>query len=304
MSGIKDWVRSSFEGELLISKFHELEGFILPRVVSDETAVKKYYKNHTGKKLDLQNPITFSEKMNWYKLYGKLPLMVQCADKVAMRDYVADNGFGHCLNEIYGVYTNVKDIDISKLPTKFVIKAAHGTHMQIIVKDKNKINWKRETKMMKSWLRQDIYWRGREWVYKDIPHRIIVEKYLEDEFGELRDYKVFCFNGIPRFVQVDAGRYQNVHVRNYYDLDWKFLAISDDVRSDPDVVMKKPDSYAQMIAIAKQLSKPFQFVRVDFYEVAGKPYVGELTFFHNGGMARMEPDSWEKKIGDYWILVK
>ena len=301
---IKEKFRSSFFGRMLINYWHEIEGFILPKVISDEKAVKRYYKKHTGKELSLDNPQTFSEKMCWYKLNAKNELMSQCADKVGVRDYVESKGYGKNLNEIYGIYSSVKDIPIDKLPNKFVLKAAHGTHMQIIVKDKQRINWKQAKSEMRSWLRQDIYWRGREWVYQNIPHRIIAEKYLEDETGELRDFKFFCFNGVPRFIQVDIGRYNGKHVRNFYNIEWEFMDISDDAGCDKTIEIQRPKAFKEMVDMAASLSNSFQFVRVDFYEVDGTPFVGELTFFHNGGVSRMKPQSWEKIIGDYWTLVK
>lgn len=304
MNNIKELIRNTYYGEMMIDILHILEGMVLPKIISDETAVKRYYRKYTGKELNLKNPQTFSEKMNWYKLYGKKPLMGQCADKVAMREYVTSKGYGQYLNEVIDVYSEISEINFDSLPNQFVAKAAHGTHMQIVVTDKNSINWKQAKNRMSSWLMQDIYWRGREWVYKDIPHRIIVEKFLETENGDLQDYKFFCFNGIPYFIQVDKGRYLGKHVRNFYSTEWAFLDISDDVGSDSNVKMKKPASFDKMLEISKKLSEEFQFVRVDFYEVDDDPIVGELTFFHNGGLSRMKPEKWESIIGNYWKLVE
>lgn len=304
MKSIKEFVRSSFFGEILIAKLHQIEGAVLPKLISDEVAVKKYFKKVTGKELDLENPVTFVEKINWYKLNDHNPLMVKCADKVGLREYALEKGYGEYLNDCLGVYDNVKDIDISELPQKFVMKAAHGSHMNIIVKDKSAVNWKKSFILMKNWLKQDIYWGGREWVYKDMPKRIIIEKYLEDETGELRDYKIFCFNGIPRFVQVDIGRFAKHHVRNFYDLNWNLLDITDDVGYDSTLNVSKPQALNKMIQISKTLSKPFQFVRVDFYEVNKKPYIGEMTFFHMGGNTGIKSEEWEKTIGGYWQLEK
>ncbi len=302
MNKLKRIIKRNFLGKMAVAKLHEIEGWLFPIFISDEKAVNAFYCKNVGKKLDLENPRTFSEKLNWYKVKVKDPLMAQCADKVSMREYVTQMGYGEHLNEVYGVYSDVSDIDIDSLPAQFVIKAAHGSHMNIIVKDKTMVNWKQSKWLMKSWLRQNIYWGGREWVYKDIPHRLIVEKYLEDSNGDLRDYKFFCFNGEPRFLQVDTERYGKRHVRNFYDLDWNWLDISDDVGSDESVQIAKPISFGEMIKMAQVLAKPFQFVRVDFYELSGKPYIGELTFFHNGGISRMMPEKWERIIGDYWKI--
>ena len=129
----------------------------------------------------------------------------------------------------------------------------------------------------------------------------LAEKYLEDESGELRDYKVFCFNGVPKFVQVDIGRFTK-HIRNYYDIDWNLMPMTDYVGNDATLEVARPRSFGRMLEIATSLAEPFQFVRVDFYEVSGKPYVGEMTFFHEGGSIVLIPDEWNTVVGDYWKL--
>ena len=302
---IKSKIRKSFFGKYLISELHCFESWLVPKLISDEKAVLKFYKKATGKDLNLENPITLSEKLNWYKLNGRIPLMQQCADKIAMREYVTEKGYSDCLNEIHGVYTRVKDIDIDALPEKFALKAAHGSHMNIIVTDKSKENWKQHKMMMSTWLRQNIAWGGREWVYKDMPRRIVAEKYLEDASGELRDYKFFCFNGKPAYMQYDSGRYHGMHLRNYYDMDLNFIPVRDDVPADKS---NKPEIsneiFEKMKKMANDLSEPFQHVRVDFYIVNNKIYVGELTFFHNGGITWFDPPEYDEIFGSNWELKK
>ena len=305
MSKIKKIIKQSFWGNYLISCYHCVMCKVMPALISDEKAVKRYYKKRFGKELDLNNPETFAEKINWYKLNSNDPLMAQCADKVAVRDYVISKGFGDCLNEVYGVYDNVNDIDIDKLPNQFVIKAAHGSHMNYIVKDKNSFDFKHAKKMMKSWLHQDIYWSGREWVYKDIPKRIIVEKYIEDDAGELRDYKFFCYNGKPYFMEYDIGRFGNKHIRNYYDIDKILLNISD-AECDSDFDIKDfpldDSSFERMKGIASELSKTFQQARVDFYNVNNKVFFGEITFFDGGGSTVFRPSEWNYLFSKDWYI--
>ena len=303
MSSIKDIIRNNYWGKYFISCYHCIMCKLMPLLVTDEKAVKKFYKVTTGKELDLNNPQTFSEKMNWYKLNGRMPLMAQCADKVAVRDYIIEKGYSECLNEIIGIYNRVQDIDYNSLPDQFVIKAAHGSHMNYIVKDKSSFDWKRAKRMMKTWLHQDIYWSGREWVYKDIPKRIIIEKYLEDETEELRDYKFFCFNGKPKYLQIDVGR-NAVHYRNYYDMSFAFLHLRDDVPSDERIVHEKPVMFDEMKKIAADLASPFQMARVDFYQVNNKVYFGEITFFHNGGITWFLPEEYDLVFGRNWKLVE
>lgn len=305
MSVIKEKIRGAFVGEVLINKLHEIEGMLLPQIISDEKAVKHYYKKCTGKDINLDLPETFCEKINWYKLNGHDPLMVKCADKVGLREFVSKNGYAAHLNEMYGVYSSVDEIDVSKLPEQFVIKAAHGTHMQIIVKDKSTVNWKQAKCLMRSWLKQDIYWRGREWVYKDMPHRIIIEKYIEDKFGELRDYKFFCFHGKPEYMQYDIGRFKNEQYRNYYDMNLKQLHITDGV---PGVSLNsEPVSrnvFVQMQQMAQKLSEPFQQVRIDFYFTNNQILVGEMTFFDGGGSTIFSPDEWNYIFAKNWKVKK
>lgn len=300
--GIKSAIKKNFWGNYLISISHCVRCKIEPALISDEKAVKKYYKKKSGKELNLNNPQTFSEKLNWYKLNDRNPLMAQCADKVAVREYVTEKGHADCLNEVYGVYDRVQDIDYDSLPNQFVIKAAHGSHMNYIVKDKSTFDWKHAKKMMKTWLHQDIYWSGREWVYRNIPKRIIIEKYLEDETGELRDYKFFCFNGKPQFMQLEVGRYTAFNTRNFYDVEWNLLPFGKEIPHNPDIVVEKPHMFDEMIDLATILCKPFQFVRVDLYQANNKMYFGELTFFPAGGASDFVPSEYDNIVGNMWKL--
>ncbi len=294
--------KRSFLESYLISELHCIECRLIPALIDDETAVKRYYRKKTGKELNLADPQTFSEKINWYKLNDRKPLMAQCADKVGVRDYITEKGYGNCLNEIYGVYDKVSDIDIDRLPKRFVLKAAHGSHMNIIVKDKKDINWRQAKMMMSSWLRQNIYWSGREWVYKDIPKRIVAEKYLEDEHGELRDYKFFCFNGSPRFLQVEAGRYGTEHVRNFYDMNWDLMPFGKEIPHSPDFIIECPILFDEMKRIASVLCEPFSFVRVDLYQVGSKVFFGELTYFPAGGASDFVPSEYDAVVGRMFVV--
>lgn len=305
MGSFKDKIRNNFWGNYLISISHCVRCKIEPALISDEKAVKKYYKKKSGKELNLNNPQTFSEKLNWYKLNDRNPLMAQCADKVAVREYVTEKGYADCLNEVYGVYDRVQDIDYDSLPNRFVIKAAHGSHMNYIVKDKKTFDWKHAKKMMKTWLHQDIYWSGREWVYKDIPKRIIIEKYLEDETGELRDFKFFCFDGKPYYMQTDIGRNNGIHYRNYYDITKSVIDCCDNARLPNNKDIPFPIDtkiFNEMVLMCENLAKPFSHVRVDYYLVEGKIYFGELTFFDGGGSTFFYPEQWNYKFSEKWII--
>ena len=300
---LKSKIRNNPYGLLFINKYHEYKNKKNLKKYTDEEQILHWYQSKSGGKLpNLENPQTFSEKQQWYKLNNKKPLMEKCADKYDVREYVKECGYENLLNKLYGVYNSPDELPIDILPEKFVIKGAHGSGFNLIVRDKSSVKWNIWKKIMKSWLKQDIYWSGREWVYKNLKRRLIVEKYLEDNSGGLLDYKFFCFNGKPQFMQLEVGRYTSKNTRNFYDMDWKLMPFGKELEHNPDVSVEKPKAFEQMKEIAKKLSTPFSFVRVDLYEVAGKIYFGELTFFPAGGAPDFKPIEYDKIVGDMWDI--
>ena len=294
---IKNTIRSKPWGLFLIHSYHAICCKISRLFFSDYSAVIRYYRKVSGKHLNLASPTTFSEKLQWLKLNAKNPLKAQCADKYDVRKYVSSCGYEGLLNELYGVWNSVDDINFDKLPKQFVLKGAHGSGFNLIVKNKQDVNWFAWKWIMRTWLWQDIYWSGREWVYKDLPKRIIAEKYLEDSYGELRDYKFFCFNGKPTFMQLEVGRNTKQNTRNFYDLEWKLLPFGKDLPHNPDIQVEKPAKFDEMIKIATDLSAPFDFVRVDLYQVYDKVFFGELTFFPAGGAPDFVPSEYDSIVG-------
>ena len=302
---LKSKIRNNPWGLLLIHKLHERQNRKNLKQYSDKEQILRWYQMKSGGELpDLEKPKTFSEKQQWYKLNEKNPLMEKCADKVDVREYVTECGYGHLLNDIYGVYDSVKELPIKDLPKKCVIKGAHGSGFNLIVRDKSKVKWCVWKKIMKSWLKQDIYWSGREWVYKNLKKRLVVEKYLEDKSGGLLDYKFFCFNGKPRFMQLEVGRYTANNTRNFYDMDWNLMPFGKELEHNPNIEVEKPEGFEEMKEIAEKLSNPFTFVRVDLYQVGGKIYFGELTFFPAGGAPDFKPIEYNKIVGDMWDIGK
>lgn len=291
--------------QYMISIYHCVRCKIDPLLISDEQAVINYYKKRTGGKIpDLKNPVKFSEKQQWYKLNDKDELKTKCADKYTVRKYIEDCGYQELLNDLLAVYEKPSQIDLDALPDKFVIKASHGSGFNLIVTDKNKVNWFMWKRIMNSWLHQDIYWSGREWVYKTLKPKLIVEKYLEDESGGLQDFKFFCFNGEPRFMQLEVGRYTDHNTRNFYDMDWNLMPFGKEIPHNPNIKVEKPMAFEEMKVIARKLSAPFQFVRVDLYQVGGKVYFGELTFFPAGGAPDFVPSEYDEIVGKMWDLQK
>ena len=197
----------------------------------DKLMIQIQYWIKTGRKLNLKSPKRFTEKLQWYKLYYRDPLMTQCADKYNVREYIAQKGYEDILIPLYGVYESADEIDFNILPNSFVLKTTNGSHTNIICKDKSKLDIKKTVKILNNWLEKRSAKLGREWAYYDIKPRIICEKYLRDKtnkFDGINDYKFICFNGEAKYVWVDVNRYIE-HRRNFYDIHWNYIDVSSDV---------------------------------------------------------------------------
>lgn len=268
---------------------------------SDLEFIDKLYLQTTGHKVNWNNPQRLTEKMQWLKLFYRNSLMPICSDKYTVRSYLIERGYENLLNEIHGVYDDPKDINLNKLPDKFVLKGTAGSGWNLICHDKNAINWYWWKKIMHSWLKQDLYIYGREWNYKQLNGKILVEEYLEDDSGELRDYKLFCFNGNPQFMQVDESRFSD-HKRVYVKESGEVIKVQDGVHGLDTFKMDK--IHHELFKIARDLSRDFPFVRVDFYICNNKIYFGELTFFDGSGFYNLDPDDIDYEWGRYLDLPK
>ena len=264
-----------------------------------ETILKVRYEYYNGKKLNLDKPIDFNEKIQWLKLYYHVPILTQLADKCAVRSYVKKKVGKEYLNELYGVYENVNEIDFSVFPSKFVLKGAHGSSTNLIVEDKNSLDISKTQKTLNNWLRHNQYKKvGFEWAYKNIPPKIICEAYLEDaQQGKLTDYKFYCFNGKPKFITV-----QNSSGKFFYGLNWEEVPFS--WRIDYKGSIRKPSNLKEMIKLSEKLADTLPFVRVDFYSIKGKIIFGEMTFYPTDGRDPFYPKKYNKIIGDYLKLPK
>jgi len=277
--------------------------------IPDKTMIKMQYFIKTGRRLNLKNPQRYTEKLQWYKLYYRDPLMQQCADKYDVREYVRSKGLGYILNECYGVYERVEDIDFDSLPDQFVLKdtLGGGGNSIIICKDKATFDFENAKKQMQKWLSIDSNKKheGREWVYQGRKHRIIIEKYIESNPSEggLVDYKFFCFNGIPQYLNVVADRkFGQKAAIGIYNIDFEKLPY---VRNDERPLtfeIPKPENYDEMIEIAKILSEDFLHARIDLYNLNGSIIFGETTFFPGSGYMGFIPDNFDKIIGNAFIL--
>ena len=269
--------------------------------IPDKTMIKLQYRIKLGRKLNLKNPQRFTEKLQWYKLYYRNPLMHKCVDKYEVRDYVKSKGLGDILNELYGVYDKPEEIDFDKLPKKFVIKTTAGSGGQnvYVCDDKSKLNKEKLIKTLKYWLKLNPKKSfGREWAYEGCSNRIIIEKYLEgnDEgLTGINDFKFFCYNGKVEYIVFDGDRYIK-HKRNFYDKNWNYIDIQSDCDKLGDSV-KKPKKLKEMLKIAETISEGFPFVRVDLYCINKTVYFGEMTFYPWTGYVQYSPDSFDYDLG-------
>ena len=246
---------------------------------------------------NLKNPITFYDKTQYLKINKSFESYSKYVDKYRVREYIASEIGEEYLVPLLGVYNSFDEIDFDKLPEQFVLKVNHSCGGNIICKNKNEIDRKKMKKDFTRWLKEDFYYISREIQYKDIKPVIMCEKYLEDESGNLMDYKFICSNGEPKYIQIDRDRYKS-HKQKYYDLEWNELNWSYGYEKYTDEI-EKPENLGEMISIAKKLSSKFQFVRVDLYSVKNNIYFGELTFNPGSGFLIFKPEEVNKLVGDY-----
>lgn len=268
--------------------------------ISDREFIVNTYLNSTGHKLNLSSPKRFTEKLQWLKLFYRSKEIEICTDKFTVRNYIIGKGYGDILNELIVAYDSVDEINIEELPEKFVLKLSHGSGWNIICKDKSKLNWFMYKLIIKSWMKQNLYIYGREWNYNNLKPKIIVEKYIDSGDGQLTDYKFFCFNGKPYYVQVDRDRFKE-HKQTYYDMEWNKLEM---VTGNVPVDEKCPPKFEEMKKIAEDLSKPFPHVRIDFYNIEDKIYFGEFTYFDGSGFYNFKPDELDFVWGEKLKLPK
>lgn len=266
--------------------------------IPDETYIKWIYYLETGNKLDLQNPKRYNEKLQWMKLYDHNPLYTTMADKYAVKELVSEKIGEEYIAKCLGVWDRAEDIEWDSLPNRFVLKTTHdgGNNGVFIVQDKSKMNQSKLIRRINKSLRRNVFLLGREWPYKNIPRRVFAEEYLEDASGELRDYKFFCFDGKAKYMYVATERQTGKLKFNYFDADFKPLDMWQ-AHKPSDKPIEKPKVFDQMKALAAKLSEGIRAVRVDLYEVNGKIYFGEYTFFSLGGIAKFHPDEWDFIFG-------
>ena len=272
-------------------------------ILSDKKYIKLKFKLLCNKKLNLKDPQSFNEKIQWLKLYDRNPKYTKMVDKYEAKKYVSSMIGEEYIIPTLAVYKKFDEIEWDKLPDKFVIKCTHDSGGLVICNDKRKIDKEKAKKKINKSLKKNYYYYSKEWPYKNVKPRIIIEKYLKDDKEEdLKDYKFMCFGGKVKcsFVCLNRNSEKGLHI-NFYDLDWNKMPFK---RHYPNsnTVVPKPINYELMIKLAEKLAKDIPFVRVDFYEVNGNVYFGELTFYPGSGMEEFEPEEYDKILGDMLML--
>lgn len=270
--------------------------------ISPKASLKVLFRIKQGYKLDLENPTTYNEKLQWIKLYDKNPLMPICCDKYAVRSYVESKGCGEILNELYWEGSDPEGIPFDELPEKFVVKVTHGSTFNIICTDKDTLDRNQVVEKCKKWLKAKFLPCYGEWFYGVEKPRVIVEKFIEStDDAQLRDYKVFCFNGIPKAICVDTDRFTK-HKRDLYDTDWNRIEDGNMGFPESKRNFEKPGCLNELLLYARKLSAPFLHARVDFYITNDKIYFGEITFTNGAGFDKFSNYDFDKRLGSYLKL--
>ncbi len=276
----------------------------LTRFLSDKFFLKCMYKAEFNRRLDLQKPCGFNEKLQWLKLRDREPQYIEMVDKYEAKRFVADKIGEEYIIKTLGLWQDFDSIDFNQLPEQFVIKCTHDSAGLVICRDKKTFDIDAARQKIHRCLKQNYYYAGREWPYKNIKPRVLAEAYMEDHtLGELRDYKFFTFMGEPRVMHLVSNR-QNQNEETYgdfFDMDFKHLDLTMGHNNAP-IPPKKPENFEKMKAFARVLAKGTRHLRVDFYEVDGHLYFGELTFYQDSGLADIQPPEWNNTLGS-WIQL-
>nr|WP_263325975.1 ATP-grasp fold amidoligase family protein [Neobacillus sp. Marseille-Q6967] len=264
--------------------------------------LKAKFKRRHGYHLNLVSPRTFSEKIQWIKLYGNLQRFSKYVDKYEVREYVKSKIGEKSLIPLIGVYNNVNQINLDTLPDSFVLKATHGCKWNMLIKDKTKFNWNAKKKLVRKWLNSSYYRITGESNYQNIKPRVVIEEYIKDSSGDLKDYKIFCFNGEPRYIQVDGNRYRD-HKRDIYDLNWNKLPVQYGYPNFSKPV-DKPSRLNELLDTARILSADFPFVRVDLYCTNEQIFFGELTFTPTNGFKPFNPRHYDLLFGKFFDIKR
>ena len=286
----------------------------LTHLIPDKLYLKLKYKKRVGKKLNLKEPQSFNEKLQWIKLYDRNPNYSILVDKCEVKKYVADKLGKEFIIQTLGVWDKFDNIDFNALPNQFVLKCTHDSGGLVICRDKSKFDIEKAKKKINNSLKNNYYWHGREWPYKNVKPRIIAEQYMDDFNPEdegygngLTDYKFFCFNGEPKMLYVSRGLENHATAQiSFYDLECNEMPFKRTDYAGIKGQLHKPKRLDDMILIAKKLATEIgsAFSRIDLYEINEKIYFSEITFFPCSGFLPFDPPEWNYKIGQWINLPK
>jgi hypothetical protein len=258
-----------------------------------------------GRIPSIKNPLLFTEKLQWLKLYDRNTFYTKIVDKYEVKNIISKIIGDKYIIPTLGVWNTPEDIDFDSLPNQFVLKTTFGGGSDgvVICRDKTKLDYEDTIKKLNVSFNTDPYIRAREWPYKNVPRRIIAEQYMEDDSGELRDYKFYCFNGVPKVMLVASNRFTS-HNFNYFDMDFHVLPITSAMGAQSNVKIERPEAFDEMKDVAAKLSKDFPHVRVDLYSSGGKVFFGELTLYDSSGYDDLNSKEWNRRFGDWISLPK
>lgn len=272
------------------------------RLMPTSMYLRAMYYKRKKQRLNLNNPKTYTEKMQWLKLHDRKPIYQTMVDKYEVKKYVAERIGEESVIPLLGVWDDPERIDFDQLPDRFVLKCTHNSGGLVICRNKADLNIPKAKEQLGKQLSENYYWHAREWPYKNVKPRIIAEKFMEDTIlHDLLDYKFFTFDGKPKVVHIVSNR-QRADEETYgdfFDMDYNHLNLSVGHNNAP-VPPEKPRNFEKMKAFAEKLSEGTKHLRVDFYEVDGQLYFGELTFFECAGFADVQPPEWNNILGS-WI---
>lgn len=271
-------------------------------VLSPRKFIERKWRKKFGYDIDLDNPQTFNEKLNWMKLYWQDPIITSCIDKYLVRTFVEDAIGAGYLVKLYGVYNSIDEVNFTTLPEHFALKMNNGSGCNLLCRNKSNIDIDSIKRDFRREFKRNYYYTYCEWGYKNIVPRVICEELIETEDGKPpKDYKIFCFKGEPEYIFVASDRINHQTKFDFYDVSWNWLPVKNHYPNAGDV-LPKPSALDEMLEVARKLSKPFPQVRVDLYYENGRIYFGELTFYHFSGFTPFEPDSFDFELGKKFEL--
>ena len=272
--------------------------FLSLKIISDRFAIKTKYFLLMKRKLDLKNPKTFNEKLNWMKLYLREPVFSKMVDKYEAKQLVADKLGEEYVIPSIGIYNSWDEIDFDKLEAPFVIKTTHASGVVFVIRDKSQTDWKNIKKIVNRSLKTNYFYSCREWPYKNVKPRILIESFVQDSKEKnLPVFKFFCFSGEPNIVQTIKNDKTSYETIDYFDMDWNRLDLKQNFENS-EIPLDKPVNFEEMKDIARKLSKGFPFIRIDLFSIDGKIYFSEFTFYTDAAYQRFYPDLWDKVLGD------